>query len=250
MGRVSDFLNSKIQDVPTQEIGIGGFSAFVRVRDITKFSSEIPSTPVEDGSLVHDHIILKPLIISIEGDVSDVHLKSSPLIREFQKASATIGDLSSVYAPARTQSQISIVEAMDATILDAVNGIDALLDKGGQIFDMFGNRDSTNKSIQNQFIDAMESAHLGRQLVSIEMPFRKRENMRITSFTASTDNVSDSIMFTLEAEQMKFAELVYSETAARKPASGLGGQTTNKVEKGAQEGVNTDRSILSHIFGG
>jgi len=247
MGRVSDFLNAKVGDVPTVEVGIGGFTAFVRIKDSTRFESEIPSTPLEDGSLVHDHIILKPLTISIEGDVSDVHLRASPLIKQFQTKSAEIGNFTSMFAPAITQSQLSKVAELTTTALDAVNALDNIIAKGEQLFDMFGNRDSANKSNQNKFVDAMEAAHLGRQLIDIDMPFRKRTNMCVTSFTLSTDNQADSTTFTLEAEKMSFAELVYANVAAKNPSAGTGGQTDSEKDKGAQEGVKTSRSILSWI---
>ncbi|MBL4759601.1 MAG: hypothetical protein JKY80_01940 [Mariprofundaceae bacterium] len=199
---------------------------------------------MEDGSLIHDHIILKPLTISIEGDVSDVHLRASPLIKQFQTKSAEIGNLTSIFAPSQTQSQLSIVAGLATSALDAVNLLDNLLDKGDQIFDMFGNRDTTNKSNQKKFLHYMEAAHVGRQLIDIDMPFKKRQNMRITSFTLSTDNQTDATTFTLEAEKMNFAKLIYAE-ATKKPAAGTGGQTDSEKDKGAQEGKNTARSVLS-----
>jgi len=247
MGLVSDFLSSKISDVPKSEIGIGGFTAFVRVNDSTHFESEIPATPLEDGSVVNDHIILKPLRISIEGDVSDVHVRASPLIRQLQTKSAEIGNFTSLFAPAATQSQLSKVAEYANTALDAVHALDNMIGKGRQLLDMFGNHDA-RKSNQNKFVDYMEAAHLGRQLIDIDMPYRQRTNMRITSFTLSTDNQDNSTSFTIEAEKMQFAELIYANVAAKKPSAGTGGQLETKKDKGAQHGKKVPASLASQIM--
>lgn len=247
MARVSDFLNRKFPGTAKQEIGIGGFTAMARVREAYKLTAEAPTTPVEDGSFVNDHIILKPLTITIEGDVSDVHVRASPIVRRWQRASAEIGNITSQYAPARTQSQLDRVNAIANDASDAVRRIDSLLDSGEQALDFFGNRDNSSKSIQEQFIDAMEALHFGKQIIAIDMPFRRHENMVITGVQATTDNQADSTTFSIDAQQLQFAELQYAQIA--RPATGLGGQTEDLVSKGPQEGKPVERSLLSSIFG-
>ena len=247
MARVQDYFTRKIADVPTQEVGIGGFTALVRVRDSYKLTAEAPVTPVENGSFTNDHIILKPITISIEGDVSDIHLRASPIIQAFQRAQAEIGNVTSQYVPARTQAQISKASALVNDAADAVRRLDATLDAGGQALELFGNKDTEAKSIQEQFIDAMDALHFGQQAIAIDMPFRRHENMVITSFQSNTDNKTGTTTFSLEAQQLQYAELQFVEVTT--PASGLDGQTDAEVSKGAQEGKSVDSSLFAQILG-
>ena len=246
MAAIEDFLTRPLQGAPSQEIGIGGFTAMVRIRDSYKLTAEVPATPVEDGSFVNDHIILKPLTISIEGHVSDVHLRASPAIRQFQRVQAEVGNLTSQYSIGRTESQLSEASALANDAADAIRQADALLDAGDQALDFFGNRDTESKGLQEQFLDAMEALHFGQQVIAIDMPFRRHESMVITAFQKNTDNVTNETTFTIEAQQLQFADLQFVEVKV--PAAGLNGQTDAETNKGAQEGEPVESSLLFEAF--
>lgn len=247
MARISDYLDRQIQKAPQEEIGIGGFTALVRVRESYNLSSQAPSTPVEDGSVVNDHIILDPLTISIDGDVSDVHLRESPAIRAIRRTEAEIGNITSQYAPARTQTQLSQIAALANDALDATRRIDALLDAGEQIGSLFGNQDAETTSNRSRFLDHMEALRNGKQLISIDMPYRRIDRMVITSLTVRYDNETDSTSFTLEAKQVWLAELQF--VAVERRAGGLGGQADAEVNKGAQTGEEVECSLVSNFIG-
>ena len=247
MARVMDYLNRVRQETPKQEIGIGGFTALVRVRERYTLEADAPDTPVEDGSFVNDHIIRKPVRISIEGDVSDVHLRGQPILRDIRQLQAEIGNVTSQYAPARTQAQLSRVSALANDALDAVRRVDALLDAGEQIGSLFGNQDAQAKPLREQFIDHMEALHNGKQLISIDMPYRRLDAMVITSLTFAYDNETEVTTFTLEAKKLQFAALEFAQI--RRPARGLGGQTSSQVDNGPQEGDRVERSLITNIFG-
>lgn len=245
MARIADYLDRQIQSAPQQEVGIGGFTALVRVRESYNLTASVPSTPVEDGSVVNDHIILDPLVISIEGDVSDVHLRESPVLRAIRQAQAEIGNVTSQFAPARTQTQISQASALANDVLDATRRIDAALDAGAQIGDLFGNQDAGSSTNRSRFLDHMEALRNGKQLIAIDMPYRRLDRMVITSLTVRHDNVTDSTGFTLEAQQVRLAELQF--TAVEQRAGGLGGQTDAEKNKGKQAGEPIECSLAANI---
>ena len=252
MAAVQSFLERNLANAPTKEIGIGSFTALVRTRERYNLSADAPTTPVEDGSFVNDHIILKPLTLSIEGDVSDVHLRASPAIRDFARAQAEIGNVTSQYAPARTQAQLQKAATLANDAADAIRQLDNLLATGDQALDYFGNKDDASKSLQEQFLDVMEALHTGKQAFTIEMPYRQHNNMVITSLSVSYDNEIDSTTFALEAQQIKYAELQFAEITT--PAPGTGGQLEERADKGTQEGAAVEESFATQlkqgIFGG
>ena len=243
---VSRFLSQPfIDDTQSlEEVNIGGFTTLVRVRENYTLESEVPETVLEDGSSTHDHVILRPMRLSIEGDVADIHLRSSPALAVTQGAQREIGNLTSQFAPARTQSQVSKINALANTSRDAVTRIQNVVNAGEQAARVF--MPDSNKSNQEQFIDFMGSVYFGRQLIDVEMPFRTHSNMRIVSFQALTDNEADSTGFIIEAVQLQFTRL---ETAiVRAPSPGLKGQLDAPVSQGSQAGETvTDASFIANV---
>ena len=246
MASVLDYLTSTPKATPDQEIGVGGFTAMVRVRETYKLSAEVPVSPVENGSFANDHIILKPLTLTIEGSVSDVIRRASPPIRQLVRLEAEIGNITSQYAPARTVAQLSRVAALVNDVTDAVRAIDNRAATGAQAAAFFGNQDSDSKTPQEQFLDVIEAYHFARSLIAIDMPFRRHGNMVVTAFTKSTDNQTDETTFSIEAQQLQFAELQF--VAVQTPAPGLGGQIDPPADKGTQAGEPVESSFIFQLF--
>lgn len=246
MSAVLDYVDRYRPNTPEKEIGIGNFTALVRVRESYKLTADVPATPVEDGSFINDHIILNPIALSIEGSVSDIHLRQAPIIRDFIRVQAEIGNLSSQYATPRTQSQLNKISALANDAADAVRQLDALVSAGEQAASFFGNKDASSKSLREQFLDQMEALYFGKQAFTIDMPYRQHTNMTITSFTSSTDNTTAETTFTLEASQLRFAELQIVAIAPS-PSSGAGGQLDGETDQGAQEGTPVERSLFGNV---
>lgn len=248
MARIQSYLNRTVTQEPTQEVGIGGFTTLVRVKERYTLEADIPATPVEDGSYVNDHVILKPMVLRIEGNVSDVHLRGSPLTARRTRAQIEIGNVVSQYGTPHTQAQLQRVAVLTNTATDAIRRIDNLIDTGEQAAEFFGNKDASVKSIRDHFIDTMEALFYGRQGITIDMPARPYPNMVITSFIASYDNQDDTTDFVLEARQIQYAEV--QSVKITKPAPGLGGQADAQVDRGLQSGRTvTESSLLAQILG-
>lgn len=228
-----------------KEVGIGGFTALARVRESYKLAADAPDTPVEDGSFVHDHVILKPVTLSIEGSVSDVHIRRNPLVRDFIRVQAEVGNLSSQYASGRTQSQINKLSALANEAADAIRQIDALVAAGEQAAKFFGNKDAQSKPLREQFLDAMEALHFGQQAFTIDMPHRQFTSMVITTLTLNTDNEAEETVFTLEAKQLTFARLQVVEVA---PSAGTGGQLETETDQGTQAGAPVEKSLATNLL--
>lgn len=246
MANVQDYINRRLgESTPKQEVGIGGFTALVRTSERYSLSADAPITPVEDGSYVNDHVILKPLIISIEGDISDLTLRASPAVRKLQRLQAEIGNVASQYAPVRTAMQISLADSLANDAADAIRSLDNLIDTGDQIRDYFGNHDDESKGWREIFLDIMEAYRNAKQVISIDMPYRRCDNMIITSIVLSHDNEIDSTGFAIEAQQIEFADLLYIKTPKRSP--GLKGQTDKPVSKGTQAGKPVKQSFFYQL---
>jgi len=244
---VADYLNRYRPGAEAKEIGIGGFTALARVSETYKLGADAPDAAVEDGSFVHDHVILKPITLAITGSVSDVHVRRNPIVRDFIRAQAEIGNLTSRYAPNRTPSQVAKLGAIANAAADALRQLDALLAAGEQVNKLFGNKDPAGKTIREQFMDDMEALYFGKQAFTIDMPYRQFTNMVITAITFSTDNAQDDTGFSLEAKQLTFAKLETVQIAPA-PAGGTGGQLETEKDQGTQSGEPVEKSLAGQIL--
>jgi hypothetical protein len=248
MARIADYLNRKYEDTPKQRIGIGGFTALVRIEEKVIKTAEVPVSFVEDGTEAGDHIILNRLKLSIQGNVSDVFIEPSPILDDLKRTQATVGQVTQ-YTPARTSAQVQQVNALINDITDQVRAADALLDTGEQVIKYFGNQDSSSKSNRELFIDAMDSLYNGKQRFAVDTQYRRHENMVMTLFEYRAGNQSESIDFSMELTELRLTDSIFVEvTSAPAPASGTNGQLEIEQQKGVQAGKPVDSSLLFTIL--
>lgn len=241
----------------TEEVGIGGFMFFARVNDSTAYETQAPTSVVEDGSYIGDHLINSPIKLSITGDVADVFIAKAAQSKSESRL-PTVGATNS-FRPGRTVPQQQVVARIIDTAADRRRELNEQMSGGKNVTELSGNR-STGKSYREQFIDFIESVHYGKQLVEISMPFRKHDNMAITSVTVTRDNQRNALTFSLTAQKFRIAKTIMSDVSQfyRKPAPVVKAQTAVTADKGAQSptsgagsgaGEKKEKSLLSAITG-
>jgi hypothetical protein len=221
-----------------QRIGIGGFISDVRVTESIQFTSDVPDNYVEDGSFIHDHIINNPIVISIDGEVSDINVQAEflpdILVKVIDKASNIVNNL---YVVQKTQQMIQRVEKFAEPITKAYDTITDAIDNGQQIYDYFkGHKD---KSIQDDFFAFLNSIYYNKQLIDIEMPFNTYKNMRITSLTIVRDNTTQqALKYKLSAKEVRFAQTIFVDKNKyfKAPSKSSAGKVGDKENKGVTEG--------------
>lgn len=245
MASINKFLAGQFQNDEEEEVGIGGFVTAARLRERMARTRQVPTTYLEDGTAVSDHIIRDPLTISIEGEVSDVFVRPNPILERIREAQAQVGAVA-LYAPARTQSQLSRVSGLVGDVSGLINQVDQALATAQNFGDYIGvtEGDGAKTNIE-KFIDYMEGLHASDSLIKIDAPFRTYKNMAITLFNWERDNTTNSVSFSIEAQEFRFVETIFVEvSAAPNPAPGTNGQTQAEADKGAQEGEDVPQSFL------
>ena len=242
-----DFINARTDPASQEEVGIGGFRVYARVSDKTRRTSQVPVVYLEDGSAISDHIIVDPLVISIDGVIGDVVLTPREGTKAVTALQAELGNVAQ-YLPERSQTQIQKANVLINDAADAVREVDALLAAGQQAVDFFGNKDaSSSKPLAEQFLDAMEKIFKGKQLIAVDMPYRTHQSMAITSLETDSDNETGWLTFSITLQQVRLTSLEFAQLAsAPNPSQGTKGQLQSEADKGAQEG---ERSLISTIVG-
>lgn len=230
----------------SEEIGIGGFSLMARVTESYTLSSQIPTTWLEDGTNVNDHIILDPLTLTIDGVVSDVFVRREAAIEAITRVQAEIGNLQ-MYLPTRTNTQAQKVNALINDATDQYRKIDRAVDAGKQVYDLA--KGETEKNLREQFLDVIDELHYGKQLISIDMPYRTYDSMRITSVQITRNNEDEAIAFKITAQQMRFADTIYVDASEffANASDGTGGKTDGLSDKGPQKPKEVTESTLNLI---
>jgi hypothetical protein len=238
-----------------EEVGIGGFTLFARVSDQTQYSTASPTSVVEDGSYIGDHLINAPIKISINGDVADVFF-NAPSKSASDSRLPTVGKTTS-FLPERTPSQQQRVAKVTDSADDRRRGINEEISLGTNSGDFTGNK-SGSKPIREQFIDFIESIHYGKQLVTISMPYRTHDSMAINDVTITRDNQRQALTFTLTAQKFRIAKTIFSDVSRfyKKPAPSMKSQTGGTADKGVQSptsgdgaGKKKEKSLLSAVIG-
>ena len=147
---IIDFFNKPFESAPKEEIGIGGFTAMVRVSESTSLTSTAPTTFLEDGSFASDHIVLNPTVLTIEGDVSEIHIRRSAFNEFLVNVQANVGAIA-LYLPPKTQSQIQKASALANDLTDQVRQVDAAIAAGKQALSFLGNQTPEGKPLQEKF---------------------------------------------------------------------------------------------------
>jgi hypothetical protein len=253
--------NRSLDAPQVQEVGIGGFALFARVSDSTAYETQAPTSVVEDGSYIGDHLINAPIKLNISGEVSDV-LINTPVQSASNRRLPTIGQVAS-FLPGRTASQAQRLARVVDTALDKYRSIDSAIKNGRNAYDFSGNKAGT-KSLREQFVDYIEALHYGKQLVTISMPFRVHDSMAITNVTITRDNQRNALTFTLTAQKFRIAKTIFADVSEfyKKPAPAVASQTTGTSDKGVQSPESSgsagagaggaqrkQKSVLSSLLG-
>lgn len=240
----------------TQEVGIGGFTLFARVSDSTAYETQSPTSTVEDGSYIGDHLINAPIKINISGEVSDVFIKRAP-VSASQSRLPAIAAISS-FLPRRTQSQARRVVTFAISASNKYKALSARFQAGRAGSAPLTDGSAGGKPIREQFVDFIESIHYGRQLVTIGMPFRTHENMAINSVTITRDNQRNALTFTLTAQKFRIAKTLFSDVSEfyKKPAPAVKSQVGPVANKGVQSpksgaeaGAKKEKSLATALLG-
>lgn len=243
MGLIRDYIDGQFQNDSEGEVGIAGFTTVARISDNIKQTREAPEIYLEDGSHVNDHIIQKPIMVSIAGNISNVHVDLSPALQAIRDIETIVGQVAQ-YLPGRTQSQLSQLAGITADIQQQIDMIDSAIQTGQNVANFLGFTGEEGKTNIEEFIDHMEGLLNSDVLIEIDGPNRAYSNMCILAFDYTVENTSESIDFSIEAKELRFAQTVFSEIS-QNPATSTDGQHSEESNKGAQEGEEVEQSFLS-----
>lgn len=234
------------------EIGIGGYRIFAKTDESTNYSNIVPVDVLEDGSNSTDDILNNPIQISISGVIGDLFIEPANYPELISRDFSAVGEVVSLL-PAKSQQQVQRISQIDSQLRSATLLAQRAERIGNQAYEFFNNSASNAKSQQDKFIEYMESVYYSRKAVSLSTSFRDYKNMALSDLTISKNNQDGEIKFSAEFIQINYLSLIYVPIAVKysSPSSSIAGKVSDAANKGGQNPeVNTEKSLLSSIFGG
>lgn len=188
--------------------GIAGFYSDIKIKEEQTYDSIVPDIPVENGSYIQDHIILKPVRIAIVGQIAPYHFKQQE--DKFTSSISQAIDTLSVFLPKKTASQLQKVRNQVINVIDTV---DSYISGFENILASF----SGDKTVLMQvFNDFMIDIRNQKTPVDIQMPFQTHKNMIVTSFVLRTDNEANTLNYELTAKNIVIGVTKFTENVFKK----------------------------------
>jgi len=241
--------NAAIISIPGHQ-GISGWIFDIPRGESVTMTAEATDHYTEDGSFLTDHIVLKPVQISLSGYVGNlvyrVPQKGSAEYAADQAASKLLAV--NAYLGPITQGATQKAAAVVSQASYIANQLNALKKKASNVVDFFKNGLNGNKEPDPQTIAYHELKALwkSKQIVSLQTYWEFFPTMAIVSITAQHDDVTDD--YTEISVTLKELRLVGIETTKVNedlfPASNVL-QDEGTVDKGKTSGTDKDsKSIL------
>lgn len=230
-----------------QILGIAGFYLSAKIRETTSRSATLTNNYVEDGSYVSDNIILDPLGVTIEGQVSNIEIRDSSetdVTTFIQDKTADI--VSTLYTINRSVQAVQrikeIATSQDFNYKKLIEGIE----QGETLYNLFtGNR----KDIIQNFDEFMTRIWQSKTPILIETYLKNYDNMVIVAYS-STKNIEDEgkLDYSITFQQARYAKTILTKVVQnqkKNPTGSMKNQTKDISDKGVTNGKKVPTSILS-----
>lgn len=229
--------------------GISGWVFDVPRGETITLTSEATDHYTEDGSFLSDHIVLKPIQITLSGFVGNlvyrVPQKGSVEYAADQAASKLLA-VNSFLGPL-TQGATQKAAAIVSQASYLANQVNALKKKGSNVVDFFKNGLNGNKEPDPQTVayHDLKALWKSKQIVSLQTYWEFFPTMSIVNITAQHDDLTDDytdISVTLKELRLVNVETVpISEDLFPAPDTLQGESTT---DKGKISGTGKDLKSL------
>lgn len=188
--------------------GTGGFHSDVKIQEKQVYDSIVPDIPIEDGSYINDHIILKPVILEVVGRVQPYYIEQQS--EKFTSRPSQIVNTLSGFLPRKTAFQLQQVRNNVINIIDTA---DSYLSGFNNIFAFFKGDKTDLMQIFNDFMVEIRNKKI---LVDIKMPFKTHKNMIITNFFITTNNEGNALDYEFTAKNIVVATSKFTENIFNK----------------------------------
>lgn len=222
---------------PDAASGIGSIKLDVIGEQTLTMSSDITDNFVESNIAYQDHISIKPMQYTIQGEVGELVYYAKPALEEVTGfVSQTLGSVGAFLpSMSRTMAQVSNAVTKTANFLDRIDSY----------FNVLENL-SFSDTAQERAYTALMILWMVREPLTITTPWSSFFNFCITNVKLTQPReTKDKTIISITLKQLRLADLTTKPFNAKKYQGRSGAQKAPVVEQGQTQGLPS--SALNNV---
>lgn len=234
---------------PKSAKGISGFIFDVPDSESIQLNSEITDHYTEDNSFLNDHIVRKPIMISLSGFVGELVFRKPDgvegAIQELSNRLETVEAYAGDLTPGAVQTAQRAVQKAQS----AVSAINQTLDKVQNVVGFFEGQ-GQEETLQQKAFNNLYALWRSAEFITVQTPWRYFDNMVIQSITVQQDGESEEvtdIQVTLKEIRVAQTKTVSYDENIFPVREEL--QSGEEEDQGIIRGQDRDTSFLFSAFG-
>lgn len=242
-----DAKNAAVLSVPGYK-GISGWVFDIPRGEEISLSSDVTDHPTENGSFISDHVVNKPVQITLSGYVGNLVYRSpQPGSVEYQADQMTSKLLAvNSYLGPLTQGATQKAAAVTSQVSYIANQVNAIKKKATNIVSFFKGEEK-EPDPQTVAFNELSALWKSKQIVSVQTYWQFFGTMIITNVSARHDEQTDD--YTDISVTLKEIRLVNVKTTAVKEdlfAAANTQQGAEEVDKGKISGSDKNRNSVAY----
>lgn len=246
-----NFLDDKANTIlrPKAADGISGFIFDVPDSESVTLTSEITDHWTEDNSFLNDHIVRKPIMITLSGLIGELVFRKpdgvAGTVQELNNRLESVEAYAGDFTPGAVQTAQRAVQQAQS----AISAINQTLDKVQNVVGFFEG-EGQEETFQQKAFNNLYALWKSAEFVTVQTPWRYFDDMIIQSITfaqdAETETVSD-IQVTLKQIRVAQVQITSYDENIFPVREEL--QAGEEEDQGIIRGQEEDVSLLFKGFG-
>lgn len=230
--------------------GIGGWVFDIPTGESIDLDADITDHYVESGSFVTDHVVLKPITITLKGFKGELIYsapKKNTLTGILSNATSLLAAVPAYFGPL-TPGAATKIGVITNTAKYAAGQIEAIKKRGSNLIKYFSGEDDTANLQQRAFIE-LQSLWYSKQVMNVQTPWGFYQNMIIQHVTPKQDESSnDYTDFTVTLKEMRFADVKITTFDSGSYIDAQKIQAAEAAKNGQVQGADKGPSIAKGTF--
>lgn len=246
------YLNSKVAAIvsPKHAEGINGWVFDIPKSEQVRLSSDITDHYMENNSFVNDHIVDRPIEITLSGFVGELVWKKptgfGADLNFFSGSLSVVDAYLGDYSPQELQKQQNLL----GEIQKNNNFVKQIVQKTTNIVKSFSG-DGQSKTLQQVAYNELKALKDNRSLLKVQTPFAYFENMLIQEITFVQGEDSNSYCdISITLKEARFAEISVVSFDEDLLPSRNQQQDTKESDNGTIKGTDDDDDLLINLYEG
>ena len=231
-----------------EETNISGWKFSVNQREGIELSADITDHAIESGSFIHDHVVNKPVRITLSGFVGElVYEGPGPIGAALESMQGAAGALPGMLGPFSPQALNGVTQTI-AKANQVVQRVESYISTAKNAIDKIK---SGGKTAQARAFLELENSWKLKDVMTVQTPWQFYDRMMIESISITQEEDSDEISdIAVTLKQITVARVEETDFSADSFFNSNQIQKATAQENGLVDGVAKNRdSVLFQIAG-